>query len=198
MSFQIKRKTEARQVRAFSHKLADIPNGITVSADDFTQDVLHECQPIGIDTDGLGHIEKIATVAVAGAGNTDTSYTVKKGHNFKVGEFIMAKVGGKSYPITAISTASGSNAYDTITVSTALDVTVHVGDVLMQAAAQSTGTSSKFKYTPIALVGESYDVEKGGSLMVNAVTIGQVWENRMEIELGDDIKKALPHINFIN
>lgn len=198
MSFQIKRKSEVRQVRAFSHKLADIPNGVTVSADDFTQEVLHECQPIGIDSNGLAHIVKIAEVAVAGSATTDTSYTVKKGHNFRVGEFVMAKVGGKAYAITAIATASGNSNYDTITVGTALDVKVAVGDVLMEAAAQSSGTSSKFKHHPIALVGESYDVEKGGSLMVNAVTIGQVWEGKMEISIGDDIKKALPLINFIN
>ncbi len=44
---KIDRKKDNRVIRAFTHKLADIPNGITVSADDLTQKVLHEGTPVG-------------------------------------------------------------------------------------------------------------------------------------------------------
>jgi len=36
---KIDRKKDNRVIRAFTHKVADIPNGITVSADDLTQKV---------------------------------------------------------------------------------------------------------------------------------------------------------------
>lgn len=95
---KIDRKKDNRVIRAFTHKVADIPNGITVSADDLTQKVLHEGTPVGKDENGLYHVVKVA-VLTDDATNSATTYTVKKGHNFKVGDVLMlgSRRGGLRY-----------------------------------------------------------------------------------------------------
>lgn len=52
----IKRQKDKRVVRAFTHKIADIPNGVTVATADLTQKVLHEGTPVGRGELGLYHI----------------------------------------------------------------------------------------------------------------------------------------------
>lgn len=194
MGLTIKKKKDERVIRAFTHKLADIPDGITVSAKDFTQKKLAEGTPVGKGENGLYHIVKVA-ILTAAATATATTYNVQKGHNFKVGDFIMLKEGGKAYAITAIDTTTNSTN-DVITVGTTLGVAGAIGDAIYQAAAESAGTSSKFLYEPKALVGESYDVEDLSNLIVNAWTIGQIRESNIP-GVGSAVKAKLTGISFI-
>lgn len=190
----IKKQKDERVIRAFTHKLADIPDGITVSAKDFTQKKLTEGTPVGKDSDGLYHIVKVA-ILTAAATATATTYNVEKGHNLKVGDFLMLKEGGKAYAITAIDTTTNTSQ-DVITVGTTLGVAAAKGDAVYQAAAESAGTSSKFLYEPVALVGESYDVEPESNLIVNAWTIGQIREANIKA-VGSAVKAKLTGIIFI-
>ena len=193
--FVIRKKSDNRGVRAFTHKLADIAGGVNIATADLTQSVLPEGTPIGRDSNGLYHVVKTA-VLTANAANDATTYTVKKGHNFKVGDIIMAKTSGKAYAITTIATNSGNNAYDDITVGTTLGVAVTAGDVLMQAA--SAGASgSAFKYQPLALTGEAYDVHSDGNIFANAWLIGVVKEANLESPINDTIKAAISGIKFM-
>lgn len=191
----ITRKTDVRQVRAFTHKLADISNGAALYIDDLTQATVCEGAPVGKDSSGYYHIVKTAVLG-ANASNTDTTYSVKKGHNFKVGDIIMAAKSAKAYAITAIATNSGDNTLDDITVGTTLGVALTAGAVLMQAA--SAGASgSAYKYAPIGLLGEGYDVKSGENLFVNIVTIGQIKEACIACGISSAIKDDLKHIVFI-
>lgn len=190
---QIKKAKDKRVIRAFTHKLADIPGGITVSVEDFTQKVLNEGTSVGKDSTGLYHIVKVAELVTA-PNNTATTYEVKKGHNFKVGDFIMLKEGAKAYAITKVDTSD--TAKDVITVGTTLGLAAVVGDCIYQAAAESADTKSAFKYQPLALVGESYDVEELSNLIVNAWTIGQIKESNVPA-LGEAVKAKLKGISFI-
>lgn len=194
MGLTIKKQKDERVIRAFTHKLADIPDGITVSSNGFVQKKLAEGTPVGKGEDGLYHIVKVATL-VSDVTATATDYPVLKGHNFKVGDFMMLKEGGKAYAITAIDTTSNS-VQDTITVGTTLGVAAKMGEAVYQAAGESAGTSSKFLYEPKALVGESYDVEELSNLIVNAWTIGQVREANIP-GVGSAVKAKLPGISFI-
>ena len=190
------RQKDNRVVRAFTHRLADIPNGVNVSSSEFTQSVLKEGTPVGKDaTTGLYHPVKVA-ILTAAAGATDVTYTVAKGHNFKVGDFIMLKPGAKAYAITAIATNETDETSDDITVGTTLGAAAAKGDGIYQAKAEATGTQSKFKYEPVGLVGESYDIEPNSNLLVNVVTIGQVREALIPA-LGAEVKAKLPLIKFI-
>ena len=193
MSIQILRKKDKRVVKAFTHKLADIPGGVTVSAADLTQAVLYEGTPIGKDANGLYHVVKVAVVA-AQAGASATTYTVKKGHNFKVGDVIFFTKGGTAYAISAIATNSGDATCDDITVGTTLGA-AEVGAAVYQSVANGA-TSGAFKYEPLALVGESYDVVDLANHVVNAWTIGQIKEANIP-PVGSAVKQALKGINFI-
>ena len=163
---RIDRKKDNRVISAFTHKLADIPNGITVSAADLTQKVLHEGTPVGKDENGLYHVVKVAVLA-DDATNSATTYTVKRGHNFKVGDVLMLASGKAAYAITAIATNSGDANKDDLTVGTTLGVAAKAGDSLYLAA-KAGASGAAFKYAPVALVGESYDVDALSNHIVNA------------------------------
>lgn len=190
---RIDRKKDNRVIRAFTHKLADIPNGITVSAADLTQKVLHEGTPVGKDKNGLYHVVKVAVLA-DDATSSATIYTVKKGHNFKVGDVLMLAPGGAAYAITAIATNSDATS-DDLTVDTTLGTAAKAGDAIYNAA-KAGASGSAFKYEPIALVGESYDVEALSNHIVNAWTIGQIRESNIP-PVGSAVKAKLPGIVFI-
>lgn len=64
---------------------------------------------------------KVAVLA-DDATNSATTYTVKKGHNFKVGDVLMLASGKAAYAITAIATNSGDATKDDLTVGTTLGV----------------------------------------------------------------------------
>lgn len=191
---KIDRKKDNRVIRAFTHKLADIPNGITVSAADLTQKVLHEGTPVGKDENGLYHVVKVAVLS-ADAMNTATAYTVKKGHNFKVGDVVMLATGSKAYTITEIATNADDATSDDLTVDTTLGTAAKAGDSLYLAA-KAGASGSAFKYAPVALVGESYDVDELSNHIVNAWTIGQIRESNIP-PIGAEVKAKLTGIQFI-
>lgn len=191
---RIDRKKDNRVIRAFTHKLADIPNGITVSAADLTQKVLHEGTPVGKDENGLYHVVKVAVLS-ADATNTATAYTVKKGHNFKVGDVVMLATGSKAYTITGIATNASDATSDDLTVDTTLGTAAKAGGAIYNAA-KAGASGSAFKYEPIALVGESYDVEALSNHIVNAWTIGQIRESNIP-PVGSAVKAKLPGMVFI-
>lgn len=191
---KIDRKKDNRVIRAFTHKLADIPNGITVSAADLTQKVLHEGTPVGKDENGLYHVVKVAVLSAA-ATNTATAYTVKKGHNFKVGDVVMLATGSKAYAITGIATNADDATSDDLTVDTTLGTAAKAGDSLYLAA-KAGASGSAFKYAPVALVGESYDVDELSNHIVNAWTIGQIRESNIP-PIGAEVKAKLTGMVFI-
>lgn len=191
---KIDRKKDNRVIRAFTHKLADIPNGITVSAADLTQKVLHEGTPVGKDENGLYHVVKVAVLSAA-ATNTATAYTVKKGHNFKVGDVVMLATGSKAYTITEIATNADDATSDDLTVDTTLGMAAKAGDSLYLAA-KAGASGSAFKYAPVALVGESYDVDELSNHIVYAWTIGQIRESNIP-PIGAEVKAKLTGIQFI-
>ena len=191
---KIDRKKDNRVIRAFTHKVADIPNGITVSAADLTQKVLHEGTPVGKDENGLYHVVKVAVLS-ADATNTATAYTVKKGHNFKVGDVVMLATGSKAYTITEIATNADDATSDDLTVDTTLGTAAKAGDSLYLAA-EAGASGAAFKYAPVALVGESYDVGALSNHIVNAWTIGQIRESNIP-PIGAEVKAKLTGIQFI-
>jgi hypothetical protein len=190
----IDRKKEERVVRAFTHKLADIPDGVTVSPADLSGKRLFEGTPIGgRDASGIYHVVKAAALATD-VTNSATGYPVLKGHHFKVGDIIMLGEGGKASAITAIDTSGV--AFDTLTVAATLGVVATAGSVVYEAKATSTGTTSELKYIPVALVGENYDVDGLTNLFVNACTIGQIREENIPA-VGEVVKTRLKGIVFI-
>ena len=172
MAFQITRTKDQRVIRAFSHKLADIPNGVNIATAELTQTNLPEGTPVGKDANGLFHVVKTATVAAAVAADA-TTIAVRKGHNLKVGDVVFAKQGGKAYAITAIATHATDATLDNLTLGTALGVAIAAGEIVAESA-KTGATAGAFKYTPVGLTGEAYDVVQLANRPANVVTIGQV------------------------
>lgn len=191
MGFIIEKKQGVRRSRAVTHNLADIPGGVCIDTSELTQPTLAEGTAVGKDSNGLWHVCKTAVLA-ANAANDATTYTVKKGHNFKVGDVIMLKTKGKAYSITAIATNQSDANADDFTVGTTLGVAATTGDVVFQGAS-AVASNSAFKYTPLGIINTSYDVEP--NLFVAVTTIGQVEGAKIE-PLGE-IADALPLINII-
>lgn len=186
-------QSDVRRMNAFITKLEDIPGGGVIAVTDITQASVEEGTPVGVDSNGLYHVVKTAKIT-ENASNTATAYKVAKGHNFKVGDFLAVKTGAKAYAITEIGTSEDD--YDTLTVGTTLGLAVVVGDVLIQAAAQSATTTSAFKYTPVGLVGTGFDVVSSNNHTSDIVVRGSVKKDLIA-PTGATVQAALPLIRFV-
>lgn len=170
MGMTVRRRKDTRTPRVFMHKVADIRGGVSVKVSELGGDYLPEGAVLSApDAGGICHVVKIAVVADV-VEESGTAIKVKKLHNFKVGDYVMAGEGGVAYAITAIDTA-GSKDYDTLTVGTTLGA-LSQGDFLMEAAAESATTTSALKHVPLALVGTGKPVIEGTNLDTDAWVIG--------------------------
>lgn len=170
MGMTVRRRKDTRTPRVFMHKVADIRGGVSVKVSELGGDWLPEGAVLSApDAGGICHVVKIAVVADV-VEESGTTIKVKKLHNFKVGDYVMAGEGGVAYAITAIDTA-GSKDYDTLTVGTTLGA-LSQGDFLMEAAAESATTTSALKHVPLALVGTGKPVIEGTNLDTDAWVIG--------------------------
>lgn len=193
MSLKIDRKKDTRTARALTHNLADIPNGVTVSAADLVAGgVIPEGGYIGVDAAGLYHLIKTAKLTEAATAEA-TTYKVAKGHHFKPGDFIATNAGAKSQTITAIDTTTDPT-YDTITVDATLGAAVAAGAALVQAAAAAA--KAAYKYTPKAVLGDSYQVEALSNHLCAAVTHGQ-FKAALCPPAPAGLRSALPTVTFI-
>lgn len=190
---QITRKKDKRTVSAFTHKLADIPSGVTVSVASLGGSILREGTPIAKGGDsGLNQVVKVAALSEATTEDAAV-YSVAKGHHFKVGDVVMLETGAKASAIVSIA-PNTDKVSDDITVTATLG-NAEAGACLYQAKVASTTTTSAFKYKAYALVGESYDVIGGDNLMINVVTIGQIRE--ANIPAIGEVKSQVSGITFI-
>ena len=170
MGMTVRRRKDTRTPRVFMHKVADIRGGVSVKVSELGGDWLPEGAVLSApDAGGICHGGKIAVVAAV-VEESGTAIKVKKLHNFKVGDYVMAGEGGVAYAITAIDTA-GSKDYDRLTVGTTLGA-LSQGDFLMEAAAESATTTSALKHVPLALVGTGKPVIEGTNLDTDAWVIG--------------------------
>lgn len=161
----VTRRKDTRTPRVFMHKIADIRGGVSVKVSELGGDFLNEGAVLSAPDNGICHVVKIAVLS-AEATETETDIKVNKGHNFKVGDFIMADEGGKAYAITSIITTE--KTYDTIKVKTSLGVKIEKGGFIIESAA---GTS-KLKYTPFSLVGTGKPIVQNSNLDTDAWLIG--------------------------
>ena len=107
----------------------------------------------------------------------------------------MLATGSKAYTITEIATNANDATSDDLTVDTTLGTAAKAGDSLYLAA-KAGASESAFKYAPVALVGESYDVDELSNHIVNAWTIGQIRESNIP-PIGAEVKAKLTGIQFI-
>lgn len=163
----VTRRKDTRTPRVFMHKTADIRGGVSVKVSELGGDFLNEGAVLSAPDNGICHVVKIAVLS---AEATATDIKVNKGHNFKVGDFVMADEGGKAYAITEITTTE--KTHDTIKVGTTLGVKIEKGGFIIEAAEESATTTSKLKYTPLSLVGTGKPIVPNSNLDTDAWLIG--------------------------
>ena len=184
--FKIYRKNDGRVIRAFVHKVADIPNGVNVATSDLPDGA--------ILPEGAVVVKTALVAAVAGA--EATTYTVKKGHLFKIGDVVMLKAGAKAYAITGISQNVADASCDDIRVSTTLGAAAK-GDALILAKAQTGGADSALPFgAPYAVVGDSYNVTAKGNIFANAWLVGVVKEQVAPVA-PESVRALVSGIHFI-
>lgn len=183
----VKRRKDTQTPRVLMHKLADIRGGVSVNVTELGGDFLPEGAVLSAPIDGICHVVKIAKLTEE-ASDSAVEIKVKKGHNFKLGDFVMANVGGKAYAITAINTSE--KTHDTVTIGTTLGVKIEKDGFLIQAKAESSTTTSALKYVPLAISGTGKPVVQGQNFDTDAWVMAVTKGN----PLPDCVKKHLTGI----
>jgi len=169
----VQRRKDTSTPRVLMHKIADIRGGVSVAIADLGADFLPEGSVVSAPVNGICHVVKIAEV-VAAAAAADTTVKVKKGHQLKVGDVVMATEGGTAVAITAIDKTAKDS--DTITLGSAVGA-IAVGGFLSQAAAAAS--KGALKYTPFAVVGTGKPVVSGQNIDTDAWVIGVTKSNAL-------------------
>lgn len=165
----VQRRKDTRTPRVFMHKVADIRGGVSVNVSELGGDFLNEGAVLSAPKNGICHAVKIAVLSEE-ATEAVTDIKVNKGHNFKVGDFVMADEDGKAFAITSITTTE--KTHDTIKVRAALGVRINKGGFIIEAAAESPAGTSRLKYTPLSLVGTGKPIVQKSNLDTDAWLIG--------------------------
>lgn len=167
---KIERKSDSRVIKAILHRVADVPNGVTVSVADLGGAVLLEGTPLAYAAaDSMYHVCKTALI-LTDAANDATTYDVAKGHHFKVGDKFGTE-GANGQAITAIDKTTNTDK-DVITVGTTLGVAITAASKTV--AYETAGVNKTVKYAPTAVAGSTYDVVAAESLFIDAWVIAVV------------------------
>ena len=194
----VKKETGTERSLCIQWVIEDIPGGGTVDPDDFrtTTQEMKEGALLGVDANGIYHLTKPAALYENEA-NNETDYKVLKGHEFVVGDVIMASVvtGSTARAITAINTSNAN--YDVFTVATTLGLAMVEAECLVQATAvNTTAGAGTYKYSPVAIALNSVDLtldNLGCGLLVR----GTVNEASLPYPVDANIKAKLPLIRFV-
>lgn len=183
MSMTVRKRQDDLTPHVFIHKVADVRGGVSVAASELGGNYLREGAVLSApDTNGICHVVKTAEIASA-VGASDTKIKVKKFHNFKVGDFVMAEPGKTADAITAIDTKN--KAYDEITVAAALGA-IAVGKSIVEAAAKNA--SGALKYEPQSINGTGKVFENDSNINTDAWVIGVTKANPIPSSLVDKLK----------
>lgn len=184
MSMTVSRHKDTKTPRVFMHKTADIRGGVSVNVTELGSDFLQEGAVLSAPKDGICHVVKVSQVT-AQVAESDKTITVKKGGQFKVGDFILTKIGDKASKITAIDNSGKDN--DKITIDAALGA-IAIGDFIVEAKAASTTTTSELKYAPFSLTGTGKPIDPKSNLNVDAWVIGVTQGNPLPDFISEKLK----------
>ncbi len=179
MSMTVRRRIDDTTPRVFMHKVADIRGGVSIAVSDLGGDWLREGALISASTNGICHVVKYAKVT-ANVAASGKAINVAKGHNFKIGDFVMTAVGEKAYAIASIDVSNKD--YDIINIGTALGA-IEKDAYIYESAAESADTSSAYKYEPLAVVGTGKPIIPNDNINTDAWLIG--------VTKGNDVPAAL-------
>lgn len=131
---QIETKSDILANKNILNRVSYVPGGVSLAISNLVAGrVIQEAAVLGEPSSGVRSVLKAAPILT---GSTTTAIKVSTALNqFKVGDFLTAKEGGKAYAITEIDSTDG---VDTLTVGTAIDA--DVDGWIYEAVEESTGT----------------------------------------------------------
>lgn len=179
----VRRNKDTRTPRVFMHKVADIRGGVSVNVSELGGDYLREGAFLSAPVDGVCHVVKTATVS-ADVAEAEKTVKVEKLHNFKSGDFVMAKVGGVAVKIATIDTSN--KAYDVLTLSAALGA-ISKGSQIAEAKSAAENTSA-LKYQPLSVVGTGKPIDPKSNLDTDAWVIAVTHGNPIPEFMADALK----------
>jgi len=193
MGLKINRAADTRVIKSILHRLADVPNGVTVSVADIGGAALKEGTPLAYaSADGMYHVCKTVLI-VSDAADNATTYDVAKGHHFKVGD-IFATEGANGKAITAIDKTTNTDK-DVITLATTLGVAITAASATVAFQATTSG-GKVVKHVPTAIAGDDQDVVAGETLSTSAWVIAVVRAGNAPL-VNDTLKATLKGIHYI-
>ena len=184
MGMTVRRNKDTRTPRVLMHKVADIRGGVSVNVSELGGDYLREGAFLSAPVDGICHVVKTATVS-ADVAEAEKTVKVEKLHNFKSGDFVMAKVGGVAVKIASIDTSN--KAYDVLTLSAALGA-VSKGSQIAEAKKAAEQNTSALKYQPLSVVGTGKPIDPKSNLDTDAWVIAVTHGNPIPEFMADALK----------
>jgi len=191
-----KTETEYQNPLVIIKEIEDLVGGGTLAATPLAStDEVKQGAIVAVDSSGLLQVFKTAEIHEDEA-DDETDYKVKKGHEFKVGDFITdSGLAGAAEAITAIDT--DDEDYDVLTVGTTLGHAISEAECLVQAAAQAAAGSAALKYpTPEGITKNAVDLTKANQ-PTGVMVRGTVNESLMPYPVDTNVKALLePIIRF--
>ena len=163
MGMTVQRRRDDRTPRVLIHKVADIRGGVSVDVSELSGDYLPEGTPLSAPIGGICHVVKVARV-FAEVQASETAVKVAKGHQFKVGDFVLADEAKVATAITKIDTSD--KGFDLLTLKAALG-SLPIGSAIAEAKEESAKTST-LKYKPIAISGTGVKIDPKSNLTTDA------------------------------
>lgn len=183
----VNRRKDTKTPRVFIHKIADIRGGVSVATSELGSDYLPEGAVLTEPKDGLCHVVKVA-VLIAAVTASGKEIKVKKGHQFKVGDFVLTSVGGKASTVTAIDETDKD--FDKITIDAALGA-IEIGGFICEAAAKAAESGSALKYEPFAVNGTGKVIVPKSNLNTDAWVIGVTKGNALPDFIASKLKNIV-------
>lgn len=184
MGMTVQRRKDTKTPKVFMHKVADIRGGVSVATAELGSDYLPEGAVLSKPIEGVCHVVKTAEV-IAAVGATGKTVTVKKGHQLKVGDFVLSALNGKATTVTAIDKSAKKG--DTITIKDALGA-LAIGEFLVEAKAEQETEGAVLKYEPFALVGTGKTVIANDNINTDAWLIGVTSGNALPVFIANELK----------
>lgn len=170
-------------------EVEDLVGGGTIKATPLsTTTELKQGAIVGKDTNGLLEVLKTAEIHENEA-DDETAYKVEKGHEFKVGDYIIdSGLDGTQKAITEIDTSNED--YDVLTVGATIGHALAAGECLVQAT-----SAGALQVTPEGITKNAVDLSKDNQ-PTGVLVRGTVNESLLPYPVDANVKALLPLIRF--
>lgn len=169
MTLKIDRSADSRVIKAILHRIADIPDGVTVSVANLGGSALYEGTPLTTGSNGLYDVVKTGKVVTAYT--SGTSLEIAKGSHFKVGDKIADESASMYAEIAAIDKTSNTDK-DVVTLVAGFSSALAENAVLILVAVSTVNKGAVAQGAYATTTVTEFNVDKGHTLEVGQYVAG--------------------------